>query len=120
MPPQNDDDRDLLNDYRRKQVRLPPPKAMGDVLSQLLARKGYAQVQAAAMSLAAWNEAAGAKLAPQTRPGNVKRGVLEVLVSNSAVHQELAFIKVKIVKTLARLAPEHKIRDLKFRVGPLD
>ena len=96
------------------------PKAMGDVLSQLLAKKGYGQVQTAANCESAWREAVGAKFAPHTRPGNVRRGVLEVLVSNSSMHQELAFLKAKLVKALATLAPEHKIRDLKFRVGPIE
>ena len=31
---------------------------------------------------AAWREAVGEKLAADTRPGNVRRGVLEVLVRN--------------------------------------
>ncbi len=113
-------DQDLLADYRRKQIRIPPPKSMGNVMSQLLAKRGYAQVQAAALSAAAWREAVGQKLAADTRPGNVRRGVLEVLVRNSSTHQELAFLKVKIVKSLAATSPDQRIRDLRFRVGPLE
>jgi hypothetical protein len=60
------------------------------------------------------------KIARDTCPGNVKRGVLEVLVRNSSISSELAFLKSKIIKTLTKLAPEQQIRDLRFRVGTID
>jgi predicted nucleic acid-binding Zn ribbon protein len=121
MPrPEDDDERNLQNDYRRRQVRPPLPKPVGNVLSQLLAKRGYAQIQTAATCDAAWREAVGEKLAANTRPGSVKRGVLEVLVRNSSVLQELAFVKAKVVKILIKLVPEQNIRDVRFRVGTLD
>jgi predicted nucleic acid-binding Zn ribbon protein len=120
MPPKDEDERYLHDDYHRKQIRIPMPKTMGNVMGQLLAKRGYAQVQTAAMNAAAWREAVGDKLARDTRPGNVSRGVLEVLVRNSSINQELSFLSAKIVKTLASLAPEQKIRKLKFRVGAID
>ena len=44
------------------------PKAIGDVLSELMARRGYARVQSAAAYDAAWREAAGPLAAKYTRP----------------------------------------------------
>lgn len=120
MTPEEIDERNLRQDYRRKSVRIPPPKPVRDVLSQLLAKRGYAQVQTAAACTAAWREAVGEKLFADTRAGNVRRGVLEVLVRNSAVMHELAFVKAKVIKTLSRLAPEHGIKDLRLRVGTID
>lgn len=120
MLPEDEEERNLHDDYRRKSIRIPPPKSVRDVLSQLLAKRGYAQIQTAAGCEAAWREAVGTKLAGDTRPGNVKRGVLEVLVRNSAVLQELAFLKGKIVKSLSKTVPEQKIRDLRFRVGAME
>jgi len=120
MSPGSDDERNLHADYRRKQIRLPAPKPMRNVISQLLAKRGYAQVQSSAGCDAAWQEAVGVKLAADSRPGIVKRGVLEVLVRNSVTLQELAFVKVKAVRTLAKLIPEQQIRDVRFRVGALD
>lgn len=117
---QDADDRNLQDDFRRRQVRIPPPKSMGNVLSQLLAKRGYAQVQAAASCEAAWRQAVGEKIAASTRSGNVRRGVLEVVVRNSAVLQELAFVKAGVVKKLAQLIPEHQIRDVRFRIGTIE
>lgn len=118
----NDDleERNLHLDYQRKHVRVPPPKPMRNVMSQLLAKRGYAQVQTAATCEAAWRQAVGDKIAADTRPGNVRRGVLEVLVRNSTILQELAFLKVKALKTLTNLIPEQQIKDVRFRVGTID
>jgi predicted nucleic acid-binding Zn ribbon protein len=121
MPDNSDEiERNLHDDYRRKHIRIPPPKQMRDVLSQLLAKRGYAQIQTAASCEAAWREAVGEKLAGHTRPGNVRRGILEVLVRNSSVLQELSFLKAKAVKTLSRLVPEQQIKGVRFRVGAID
>jgi predicted nucleic acid-binding Zn ribbon protein len=120
MRPDDLEERNLHDDYRRKSIRVPPPKSVRDVLSQLLAKRGYAQIQTAVGCEAAWREAVGAKLAADTRPGNVKRGVLEVLVRNSSALQELGFLKAKIVKSLSKTIPEQKIRDLRFRVGAME
>jgi len=120
MPPSDDEERNFHHDYRRKRVYIPPAKPVKEVLSQLLAKRGYAQVQTAATCEEAWREAVGGKLAADSRAGNVRRGVLEVLVRNSVTVQELGFVKTKIVKTLSKLVPEQQIRDLRFRVGVLD
>ncbi len=120
MPNDSTEERYFHDDYKRKRVYIPPPKSVGNVLSQLLAKRGYAQVQTAATCDAAWREAVGSKLAIDTRPGNVRRGVLEVLVRNPSVSSELGFLKAKIVKTLTKLVPEQKIRDLRFRVGTIE
>jgi predicted nucleic acid-binding Zn ribbon protein len=120
MQSEGEEERDLHDDYGRRRVRLPPPRPMRDVLSQLLARRGYAQIQTAAGCEAAWREAVGQKLAADTRSGIVRRGVLEVMVRNSSVRQELAFVKAKVVQALTKLIPEQQIRDIRFRVGMID
>jgi predicted nucleic acid-binding Zn ribbon protein len=120
MANRQEDDDYLLDDYRRRRVPVRPAKKMADVMSQLLAKRGYAQVQSAAAFDEAWKQAAGKRFAADTRAGNVKRGLLEVTVRNTAVLQELTFLKAKLVKTLGQLVPECKIRDVKFRVGTFE
>ena len=95
-------------------------RKMGDVLNDLIARRGYAQVQTIAECAGAWRDAAGADFARHSRAGHVRRGVLEVIVRNSAVLQELSFQKKKIVKRLAQSAAGRQIRDVRFRVGEID
>jgi len=118
-PEKSEDERNLQDDYRRRRVPVPQAKKMGDVVGQLLVKRGYANVQQAAGLDAVWSAAVGERFAKQTKAGQVKRGVLEVFVLNSAVLQELTFVKAKLVKTLATTAADHQITGLKFRVGKL-
>jgi predicted nucleic acid-binding Zn ribbon protein len=113
------DDDYLQQDYQRRRVPVRPAKKIGDVVAQLLAKRGYARVQAAARFDEAWRNAAGERYAGQTRCGNVHRGVLEVFAANSAVVQELTFAKAGLLRKLSELAADQKIKDLKFRVGSL-
>jgi predicted nucleic acid-binding Zn ribbon protein len=117
MKARPNDDEHLLQDYQRRRVPVRPAKKIGDVVSQLLARRGYARVQAAAAFDDAWRSAAGERFAAQSRCGHVRRGVLEVFAANSAVVQELTFMKTSLLQKLASLAPDRKIKDLKFKVG---
>ena len=96
------------------------PKAIGNILSELLARRGYARVQSGGNCAAAWSEAAGTAIAASSRVGQIRRGVLEVLVANSTLVQELSFEKARLLARLGELVPEEKIRDLKFRVGVIE
>jgi predicted nucleic acid-binding Zn ribbon protein len=96
------------------------PKPIGNILAELLARRGYGRLQAADNCATAWAQAVGAALAAKSRAGQVRRGVLEVWVQNSTLVQELSFEKSRLLKTMIQLMPDEKIRDLKFRVGPID
>ncbi len=96
------------------------PKAIGDVLSELMARRGYGRVQSAANYDAAWREAAGPLAAKYTRPGLLRRGTLEVVVAHSALVQELGFQKRMLLDSLARLLPDEGIENLRFRVGSVE
>jgi predicted nucleic acid-binding Zn ribbon protein len=93
------------------------PERIGNILSELMARRGYARVQSAAEYDAAWSEAAGPLAAQYSRVGGLRRGRLEVVVANSTLVQELVFQKPALLKDLARLLPEQGIEDLRFRVG---
>jgi len=93
---------------------------MSDLLSQLTARRGYARQQTGASFDEAWQQAAGAALARQSRVGQVKRGALEVIVANSALAQELSYQKRGIITKLTGLLPDEQITDLRVRVGPVE
>jgi len=108
----------LKNDVKNRQRFPRRAKPIGDVLSRLLARRGYAQVQQSTDLQAAVSHAVGKTLAKHCRPGKLSRGVLEIHVRNSSVLQELTFQKKYVLGKLTRA--EEKIRDLKFRVGQID
>lgn len=95
------------------------PKRIGSIVADLVARRGYARMIAATTCREAWAMAAGPQLVKFSRPGEIRRGVLEVLVANSTMLQEITFQKATILQKLIELLPDEKIRDVKFRVGPI-
>jgi len=95
------------------------PKKIADVVAQLVAQRGYGRIEAAGELAAAWRIAAGDQLAAASRPGNIRRGQLEVWVANSTILQEFTFHKQRVVAELARLLPTANIRGLRLRVGQI-
>jgi predicted nucleic acid-binding Zn ribbon protein len=95
------------------------PKKIANVLAQLITARGYGRIQATADFSAAWQAAAGEKLARHTRPGRLRRGQLEITVTNSTIVQELTFQKRQILAALRAEAPDANIRDLRFRIGTI-
>jgi predicted nucleic acid-binding Zn ribbon protein len=95
------------------------PQAISAVLTDLMARTGFARVQSATALEAAWREASGPAAQRFTRVGALRRGKLEVVVANSTFVQELSFQKPMLLGALQRALPDEQIRDLRFRVGAI-
>ncbi len=96
------------------------PQTIGNVLSELMSRRGYARVQSAAAFDDAWREAAGSLVARYTRVGQVRRGTLEIVVANSTLVQELGFQKAALLAKLGQLLPDEGIKNLRYRVGKIE
>ena len=95
------------------------PQKVGQVVSELMTQSGFARAHATAMEKV-WREAVGDEAARWTRPGKIRRGVLEVAVANSTMVQELVFQKAELLTSIRRLWPDTPIRDLRFRVVPVE
>ena len=96
------------------------PRKIADVLSDLMARRGYARQQSSDDLSSAWRQAAGELFAQHSRVGLVRHGRLEVTVTHSALVQELTFQKAAILAHLRAALPRQQINDLRFRVGPTE
>ena len=101
-----------------KESRQRDPQKIGDVITDLLARRGYAQLAANEECRQAWRSAVGG-LEAFSRAGEVKRGVLQVVVGNSVVMQELTFRKQELLEAVIEALPNHQITDIRFRVGAI-
>lgn len=95
------------------------PKAIGNVVSGLMARFGYDREQSASQLEAAWNDVVPETLRSGSRAGLVRRGVLEVVVTHSALAHEMGFHKRELVTRLQQLVPSEGINDIRCRVGTL-
>jgi predicted nucleic acid-binding Zn ribbon protein len=96
------------------------PEPISNILSELMARRGFGRVQSTAALETAWQQAAGDLIGKHTRVGPVRRGKLEIVVANSTLLQELTFQKAAILKTLTSLLPDEPIKDLRFRLGAIN
>lgn len=114
-----DDWQDLVARRDRQQGwwRRQEPRSVSDVIAQVVQRKGYAQLAAAHALEEAWREVAGEGLAEQTRPGALRRGVLEILAPNNLLMQELGFQQQQLLADLQQRVPDVQIRQLRFRIG---
>jgi predicted nucleic acid-binding Zn ribbon protein len=93
------------------------PETIGNILSELMARRGFGRVQSTEALEAAWREAAGPLAAQYTRVGTIRRGTLEIIVANSTLVQEFGYQKHDILATLQQLLPDEGIKSLRFRAG---
>ncbi len=96
------------------------PQAIGDLVSELLSRRGVGRKLESQGRNAAWQDAVGEDLAGMTRPGPIRRGVMEVTVAHSALVQELTFEKSELLEKIREALGHDEIRDLRFRVGPVE
>jgi hypothetical protein len=92
------------------------PLSIGRVMARLMARTGYDREQGTAALAAAWAEAVPDAIRSCSRPGAVRRGVLDVFVSHSAHVQELGFHKQALVRRLGELLPGERITDIRCRL----
>ena len=115
-----DDEKRWSQDVARSQRRPAAPQRIADVLSRLMSRRGYAQLQSSVEWGRLWQQAAGSGLAKDSRAGNIRGGVLEIVVRNSSVAQELAFQKKQLLRRLRELVSGYVIEDLRFRVGDME
>lgn len=106
----------LRDELRARQWTRDPSK-LADVLHDLVARRGYLQTLSSDDLAATWSSVVGGEFARHSRPGHVRRGMLEVFVSDSSLVQELTFQKRSLLRKLQEAAPSFKVRDIKFRVG---
>ena len=110
--------RKFHEEKKSREHRARDPQKISDVIADLFARRGYAQLHATEECQTAWASVVDG-LAKFSRATEVKRGVLHVLVSNSVVMQELTFRKTELVGEIAKALPSHEIRDIRFKIAAI-
>ena len=93
------------------------PVPIGNIVADVLAKKGLGRPQSTIQLEKIWSEVVGSAIAPMTRCGKIHRQQLNVIVKNSTIMQELSFRKQEIIQELNKKTPDHLIKDIRFRVG---
>jgi predicted nucleic acid-binding Zn ribbon protein len=93
------------------------PERLGDVLGHLFVARGWGRRLERLQLETAWAEAAGPTIAAVTRLGNLRRGVMEIMVGNAALLQELAHFQKRSLLEAFQVRTANKVVDLRFRLG---
>lgn len=104
----------------RRRFRAREPKRAADVMAAVLNRRGYGRVIENEQLAKAWAGVVDARLRPFTRAVRVYRQKLEVVVGNSAVMQELTFLKQTLVEEFNQRTAGRPVTDIRFRIGEVD
>ncbi len=112
---------DLTNRSERQRKRhfARQPKQVKNLISQVITKRGYANQQGSEQLSSKWREILGEPFAPLTQVVGMKRGVLEVLVTNSTLLQEINFQRPQLLKKIQQQLPAAKITSLRFRIGKI-
>jgi hypothetical protein len=119
MPPIHPLDEDAFFPAGDGRPKSGQPRPVGSVLARLMARTGYAREQSRGGLESAWNAAVPGALRGRSRPGAVRRGVLEVVVDHPLLVQEMGFAKETVLERLRETVPDEGIVDLRCRVGDI-
>lgn len=92
------------------------PRALGSLITRLMARTGYDRQQGNDALRNAWEEVIPPSLQGTSQPGTVRRGILEVFVSHSALIQEMGFHKQVLLQKLQKRVPNEGITDIRCRL----
>ncbi len=93
------------------------PRPLGALVSQLLSRRGYAQVMAGEELQTVLEAEVGQQLAGSVRVGNLKRGILHIYLTDSVTHQELTFRKRALLSRFQAALPTSGITEIRFHVS---
>lgn len=92
------------------------PRSIKGLMSRLMARTGYDREHGTSGLASAWEQVVPETLRGHSQAGLVRRGVLEVFVSHSALVQEMGFHKRAVVARLNDLVPAEGITDIRCRL----
>jgi len=67
-----------------------------------------------------WQDALGSAVAENARPAVFKGNLLVVHVSSSPWMQQLQFLKAEMIAKLNRALGQELIKEIKFKIGPLE
>jgi len=95
------------------------PKKLGDLLPGVLTDYGLPSVTAREELELAWTAAAGDLVAARSKVGSLRRGVLEIFVSDPILLQELeGFEKARLLADLKERVYHNRVDGLRFRRQP--
>ena len=95
------------------------PARVSDVLEEVLASQGLSSVAWMVRISSGWSGIVGPILSGKSAPYKLKNGLLTVRVRDHSWAQELQLQKPVLIRRIAEVLGEDRIRDIRFMTGPL-
>jgi len=92
-------------------------RAMEDLIPETLTKLKMRNAYTEEEICSAWEVVVGAQLAKHTRPSGLRRGVLQVSVSQSTVHYAIQGMKSTLLTRLQEKFGTAQVQDIHFRMG---
>ena len=93
--------------------------SLADLLPDFIARTGIHRTRTTDDLAETWKDVAG-EFAGHTRYDVLRRGVLEIIVSDTIYIQELTFRKRELLEKMREAYPAAKFKEIRFRVGEVE
>lgn len=93
------------------------PEDIKDVVSKVISKIEKQGPGRQETIIAGWKKAAGEKAASHSRPVSIQRRVLTIEVDSSTWLYALNLKRASILKDMKKELSEHKIEDIRFRIG---
>lgn len=103
---------------KRDRTTQSSPRPIAELLREAYPAREPEDV-AAIRAFAWWRKAVSERVFMRARPVKLANGVLYVNTATTAWASELDHMKEQILSTIHKQAPGVKVRELRFRVGPL-
>lgn len=88
-----------------------------EILPQLIVRYRLSGSRSTDELSEVWQTVTGGAYSANTRVGSLRRGVLEILVTDSVYIQELTFHKQEYLKALNAAYHSGSFKDIRFKIG---
>ena len=98
---------------------MPPdkkPERTGDILHRVLKNMGLEGRMDEVRLRAEWADVVGETVASRCRPGEVRGGILFILVENNVWMQEIRFHQETIMKRIRNRFPGLKVREVRMLI----
>jgi predicted nucleic acid-binding Zn ribbon protein len=102
---------------RDKRPRSEDVHPIGEILERLLAEKPIARGLPLGRLAARWADVVGPKLAEETVPVGLERGVLDLVVSTQAWAAQVGFLGPDIARKANEVLASEAVREVRARVG---
>lgn len=98
-------------------MRRSTPQPISDVLKDVVEKLSQAKRGDVAKIFAVWGTCAGKQLARHTRPTQLRKGTLKVLVDDSAWFYQANLQRERLLQSLQRKMGAEKVQKIQFSIG---